>query len=193
MSSSVLLGLGSNSRYEGKKPVELLANACSLLGSVVTNIKMSSIYETKAMYVEDQENFFNMAVYGDLEESISPFTLLDEIHRIEALLGRDRSKEIRFGPRSLDIDIEDFFINQNGEQNNIVLNTENLILPHPRMHERAFVLIPSLEIFNKYADEKNRETFSSYLKNVEGQKIQKCPESVQKIFKQYYEQYSFGK
>ena len=183
MSNYVLLGIGSNCEYKGFKPVELLLQACTLLSATIKNMKFSSIYETKAMYVEDQDNFYNMVVYGEIEDSLSPFALLDEIHRIEALLGRDRSKEIRFGPRSLDIDIEDFFIAENGSQKSLCLNTENLILPHPRMKERAFVLIPALEIFSEYADEKIRETFLSYSKNVQDQKIQKCPEYIQKKFK----------
>lgn len=118
-------------------------------------MKISSIYRTKAMYVTDQNDFFNMAVLGYVSESFSPFSLLEEIHKIEAECGRNRSLEIRFGPRSLDIDIEIF--------GNQTIQTSELQIPHPRLKERSFILTPMLEILPVSADCINREKIAGYL------------------------------
>lgn len=173
---SVLLGLGSNRTYGGKKPVELLAAGCVELKKVLRSPVFSRIYESKAMYVENQDNFYNMAVKGFVEDSADPFWLLNEIHKIENLFGRDRSKEIRFGPRPLDIDVEEFGL--------IKMNVEpDLILPHPRIKERQFVLLPALEILNENADEILRKQFLSYLETLPDQGVCLCPEETQSLFK----------
>lgn len=147
----VLLGLGSNRAFAGKTPLELLEGACGALSALLKDFKCSSVYKTKAMYVEDQEDFYNMAVTGFVDEEYSPFQLLSDIHRIEAEFGRDRSKEIRFGPRSIDIDIELF--------GNQTINTEELQIPHIRATERAFVMVPALEILDELADKNVRERY----------------------------------
>ena len=110
------------------------------------------------MYYENQDDFYNMALSGFLDDAILPEVLLEKIHLIEKEFGRNREKEIRNGPRSLDIDIE--YIE------GLSLNTENLKIPHPKIKERAFVLVPVLEILDKTADEKLMEEFSSYLQNL---------------------------
>jgi 2-amino-4-hydroxy-6-hydroxymethyldihydropteridine diphosphokinase len=94
----------------------------------------SSIYETDPVGYTDQDNFLNMAV--ELETSLTANRLLEVCLKIEKELGRKR--EIKWGPRTLDLDILLF--------NNENIEAENLIIPHPRMHERAFVLIPLLEL-----------------------------------------------
>lgn len=135
--------------------VEILQKACLELKSLLENPFFSSVYKTKAMYVEDQNDFYNMAVVGFVPDELSPYKLLSDINEIEAKYGRNRSKEIRFGPRSLDIDIELF--------SNLTINDTKLEIPHPRLKERAFVLIPALEILDKNADELIREEWTSYL------------------------------
>lgn len=172
---TVLLGLGSNRTYCEKKPAELLALACVELKKVLHSPRFSRLYETKAMYVENQENFYNMVVKGFVEDSADPFWLLNEIHRIENMYGRDRSKEIRFGPRSLDIDIEEF--------GSVSMNIEpELVLPHPRIKERQFVLIPALEILDENADEILRKKFSEYVKALPDQGVHLCPDETQDLF-----------
>lgn len=141
----VLLGLGSNKGFDGKSCLEILSYACHDLASLLKNVIVSSVYKTKAMYVTNQDDFYNMVVCGFVSEEYNPFTLLDEIHIIENKYGRDREKEIRFGPRSLDIDIEIF-----GDDK---INTVDLQIPHIRFAERAFVLVPMLEILQKDADD----------------------------------------
>ena len=131
----VYLGLGSNTKFHDESSLTLLEKACSALKEIMTDVKVSSVYRTKPMYVEDQDDFYNMVVSGQVSDDEDPFEFLKKINKIEADFGRDRNKEIRFGPRSLDIDIEIF--------GNQTINTEILQIPHPRVKERAFVLYPS--------------------------------------------------
>ena len=154
----VLLGLGSNKEFHGKRPLELLQCACRELACLLNSPRFSSVYKTRAMYVEDQDDFYNMAACGFVPDSMTAFELLKKVNDIEARYGRDRSQEIRFGPRPLDIDIELF-----GDQ---TINTPELQIPHPRIAERAFVLVPALEILTDSADVTTREKFTAYLKNL---------------------------
>lgn len=154
----VILGLGSNRNYNGLTSLQILSKACTSLSEILSFITLSSVYISKPMYYENQDNFYNMALSGFLDDDILPEVLLEKIHLIEKEFGRNREKEIRNGPRSLDIDIE--YIE------GLSLNTENLKIPHPKIKERAFVLVPVLEILDKTADEKLMEEFSSYLQNL---------------------------
>lgn len=160
----VLLGLGSNISYAGKAPVNLLACACVRLMRILKTPVFSSIYKTKARYVTDQADFYNMAVRGFVGNNVTPHALLEEINKIEAEYGRDRSHEIRFGPRPLDIDIELF--------GNEIVNDADLVIPHPRMHERAFVLIPALEILTDSADLLYREKYAAELARLPDQGVE---------------------
>ena len=101
-------------------------------GLMVSSV--SSIYETAPVGFMDQADFLNMVVC--VETGLAAPELLGICQNIELGLGRIR--DIRWGPRTADLDILLF--------NNDNIETENLIVPHPRMHERAFVLIPLLEI-----------------------------------------------
>jgi 2-amino-4-hydroxy-6-hydroxymethyldihydropteridine diphosphokinase len=78
----------------------------------------------------------NLAI--SVETTLSPHELLARAHDIELRLGRDRTHEKRNGPRTADIDIIAY--------DDVTLNEPNLTLPHPRMFERAFVLVPLAEI-----------------------------------------------
>lgn len=142
----VALGLGSNRSFDGLSCMQILQGAVSELKKLLTGLEFSGVYKTRAMYYEDQDDFYNMAVlgYADDDGEKGAFELLDAIHKIEARFGRDRSAEIRNGPRSLDIDIELY-----GDK---TINAENLTVPHPRLKERAFVLVPLVEILAKDAD-----------------------------------------
>lgn len=160
---SVVLGLGSNRTYRGKTPVETLESACACLSKLLVSPVFSSIYRTRALYVIDQDNYYNMIIKGGVSDTMTPHCLLEKIHGIEAQYGRDRSKEIRFGPRTLDIDIELF-----GSE---IVNTAELVIPHLRMKERAFVLIPLLEILRDSADEVIREKYAAYAAQLSDQEV----------------------
>jgi 2-amino-4-hydroxy-6-hydroxymethyldihydropteridine diphosphokinase len=95
---------------------------------------VSSVYETAPVGIKEQRAFLNMALGG--ATSLDPRDLLNVILDIERDLGRER--DIRWGPRTIDIDILTFGDN--------VISKPELQVPHPRMKERAFVLIPLAEI-----------------------------------------------
>ena len=95
---------------------------------------LSSIYETEPVDYEDQPDFINCVV--EIETSIPPFDLLIFLQRVETAIGRERIEEQ--GPRVIDLDIIFY--------NNLVIEIEDLIIPHPRAHFRRFVLEPLFEI-----------------------------------------------
>ena len=118
------------------------------------------------MYVTDQDDFLNMAVAGFVDEKVvTPSSLLDKIHAIEAELGRNRAAEIRNGPRSIDIDIE-LWGNEKISFEDAKNPMRNLEIPHPRLKERAFVLIPMLEISGEFADFINGDVFADALSKI---------------------------
>ena len=149
----VALGLGSNKSYGGMSCLQILRAAVAELDKLFTGLECSGVYKTRAMYYLDQDDFYNLAVLGYVDDKASAFDLLETIHKIEARYGRDRSKEIRNGPRSLDIDIELY-----GSQ---TISAENLLVPHPMLKERAFVLVPLVEILAKDADNIKWKGFGS--------------------------------
>lgn len=172
------MGLGSNKSYNNKTPLELLAAAGEELCLLMENVHFSSVYKTPAMYVTDQEDFYNAAAVGYVADDTDAFDFLKKINQIEAKYGRDRDREIRFGPRSLDIDIELF-----GDEH---IDSPTLQIPHIRMEERAFVLIPSIEVLKYSADEIVREKYIKCLEAVEKTggaegiiKLQEFPKAVE--------------
>lgn len=123
MSVRAFLSLGSNL---GDRRT-LLRDAVDSLPDVVA---VSPVYETAPVGGPDQENFLNLVV--QLETSLDPYQLLGVCHRIES--SAERVREIRWGPRTLDIDI----IWMDG----VSMDEERLTIPHPRWKERRFVLAP---------------------------------------------------
>ena len=95
----------------------------------------SRIYTTEPVDYEDQDWFINMVV--KLETTNDPFELLENIKSVQRAAGRKRDV-IRFGPRVLDLDIIFF--------DDLVLDSNRLVVPHPRMHQRRFVLKPICDI-----------------------------------------------
>ena len=96
----------------------------------------SSDYRTPPWGVEDQPPFVNLAIAVDT--SLTPHALLARAQAVEHALGRERTKERRWGPRPVDIDLIAY--------DDLALETPDLTLPHPRLFERAFVLVPLAEI-----------------------------------------------
>ncbi|WP_303984452.1 2-amino-4-hydroxy-6-hydroxymethyldihydropteridine diphosphokinase [Niallia circulans] len=130
--NKVYLSLGSNigDRLEYiREAVQMLHNQEE---TKVVNI--SSVYETDPVGYEEQALFLNIVI--QVETSLNPLSLLEQCQKIESELGRKRI--IRWGPRTIDLDILLY------NQENIV--SEKLIIPHPRIEERAFVLVPLIEI-----------------------------------------------
>lgn len=128
----VYLSIGTNmgERYEN------LQYAVTLLKEKegIKLICVSSVYETAAVGYTEQADFLNIAVH--LKTDVSSADMLKICQSIEQELGRVR--EFRWGPRIIDLDI--LLYNQEN------IETECLTVPHPRMYERAFVLVPLVEI-----------------------------------------------
>jgi 2-amino-4-hydroxy-6-hydroxymethyldihydropteridine diphosphokinase len=127
---NVYLGLGSNL---GDRDANLRA-ALDRLGEFIQVGRVSSVYETEPLLVEDQPLFHNLVCAG--QTPLDPFSLLRTLKRIESALGRVPGP--RYGPRVIDIDILLF--------DDLAQTTPELTIPHPAMLERAFVLIPLAEI-----------------------------------------------
>jgi 2-amino-4-hydroxy-6-hydroxymethyldihydropteridine diphosphokinase len=128
--NSVTLALGTNL---GDRPANL-RSAIAALPPAVTVLEQSRVYETLPWGVTEQPSFLNMVITG--ETDLTPQELLKNLKELETRLGRIPS--IHYGPRKIDIDI--LFYDA------LILDTPQLILPHPHMHERAFVLVPLAEL-----------------------------------------------
>ena len=117
---------------------ETFDRAIAMLGAegAVRLIARSSDYRTPPWGVADQPPFINAAII--VVTSLDPHALLTRALAVERALGRNRAKERRWGPRSIDIDILAY--------DDIVLCEPDLTLPHPRLFERGFVLLPLAEI-----------------------------------------------
>jgi 2-amino-4-hydroxy-6-hydroxymethyldihydropteridine diphosphokinase len=127
----VYIGIGSNL---GDRHANCIYSI-DLLGEKGTIVrKKSSLYETDPWRMKDQPKFLNMAV--EIETDLSPEHLLVFVKKIEKKMGRKES--FQWGPRLIDLDILLY--------DNIVINKEDLKIPHPLMHERDFVLRPLYEI-----------------------------------------------
>lgn len=137
----VVLGLGANVG----DALARLAAAVELLGDIegLAIEEVSSVYATPPWPPPEdprhvpQDDYLNLVVRA--RAVISPEMLLAATQELEALLGRDRSREQRWGPRPIDIDVL-----VHGDE---VRSREELTVPHPRITERAFVLIPLLEVW----------------------------------------------
>lgn len=128
--ADVFIGIGSNigDREENiRKAISLIKEKCKIL-------KMSPLYETEPVGYRKQGWFLNCAV--KVKTDLKPQKLLEFLQSIEKRLGRVRT--IKNGPRTIDLDILFY-----GKK---IINEDNLIVPHPRLHERLFVLEPLNDI-----------------------------------------------
>ncbi|KYG91011.1 2-amino-4-hydroxy-6-hydroxymethyldihydropteridine pyrophosphokinase [[Bacillus] sp. KCTC 13219] len=135
--NDVFLSIGTNI---GEREANL-QQAVQLLQAQVEVVKVSSIYETAPVGYTDQPSFLNIAVHVRTTRSATEMLALCQA--IENELGRVR--DIRWGPRIIDLDILLF--------NQEIIATEHLLVPHPRMYERAFVVVPLVEISESFESE----------------------------------------
>jgi 2-amino-4-hydroxy-6-hydroxymethyldihydropteridine diphosphokinase len=133
--SDVFVGLGGNL---GDREA-LLAEALRKLDATsgITVERISSLYETKPVGQIPQPDFLNLV--AKLTTNLPPYALLNTCLRIETELGRERRE--RWGPRTVDLDVL--------WCEGVAQADEKLTLPHPRMHERGFVLVPLAELAPK--------------------------------------------
>lgn len=125
----LLLGGNEGDRHLWlSKAREQIAASCGAI------TRQSSIYETGAWGITDQPDFLNQVVL--IETALDPLTLLHTIQQIEKMLGRQR--DVKWGPRTLDIDILFY--------DDIIVNDPELIVPHPYLQDRRFTLAPLAEV-----------------------------------------------
>ena len=148
--ATVYLALGSNLGDRLKN----LLNAREALPPFITLDKTSKIYETPPWGYTEQPAFLNQVIAG--KTAMLPLELLAAIKKIEAELGRQ--KTFRYGPRSVDIDILMY--------DELILVTSTLVIPHPRMLQRGFVLVPLAEIAPNLVIPGTTRTVKEHLKKV---------------------------
>ena len=129
-----LIALGANLGDARERLHRAVAALCA--GGLVRLLARSSDYSTPPWGVEDQPRFVNLCI--GVETELTPYALLSRAQEVERALGRVREQERRWGPRPVDIDLLTY--------DDVALTTPDLILPHPRLFERAFVLVPLAEI-----------------------------------------------
>lgn len=133
MPHNVYIGLGSN---KGDHRANLMS-ALRMLHEPprVEVVRVSRLLHTRPIG-PPQGMYLNGA--ARLLTMLEPLSVLHRLHEVEAALGRDRSREQRWGPRTCDLDLLLY--------DDLTMKTDELIVPHPRMHERLFVLRPLAEI-----------------------------------------------
>lgn len=126
----VAIALGSNLGPS----VAHMQRALELLAPHLQSIRPSSLYETAPMYVLDQPPFFNAALTAQTE--LGPLALLRTLKSIEMAVGR--LPRVRYGPREIDVDLISY--------GSVMLRSSVLQVPHPKIGERRFVLLPLVEV-----------------------------------------------
>jgi 2-amino-4-hydroxy-6-hydroxymethyldihydropteridine diphosphokinase len=149
------IGMGSNLASEAGTPEVTLAAAALRLESLGRVAARSSLYSTEPVGFADQSRFLNAVVA--LETELEPQALLDALLRIEKEFGRDRSAGIANGPRTLDLDVLLF--------GTLKINEPGIEIPHPRLGDRGFVLIPLNEIASNVEDVRRRKTVTQLLQD----------------------------
>ena len=157
---SILVHLGLGSNLGDRK--EFLSMACNYLSSeVITGFRASSIYESEPLLKMKQSKYFNMVVCG--LTVLSPNDLLKKCQQIEISLGRVHRKH--WGSREIDIDILSY-----GSK---IIDNNDLVIPHPEIQNRSFVLMPMLELSPEWLHPENgitiKELWENWLLKHEGQ------------------------
>jgi 2-amino-4-hydroxy-6-hydroxymethyldihydropteridine diphosphokinase len=132
--AEALVALGGNLGDVRDTLERAIAEFCD--GKEIRLLARSSDYRTPPWGVAEQPPFVNLCIAIDTR--LTPHGLLDRAQAVERSFGRERAKEQRWGPRTLDIDLLAF--------DDVVLDDPDLTLPHPRLFERAFALVPLAEI-----------------------------------------------
>jgi 2-amino-4-hydroxy-6-hydroxymethyldihydropteridine diphosphokinase len=132
--ASALIALGGNVGDVRATFKKAIANICGMTQAAL--LARSSDYSTPPWGDQQQADFINACI--EIETSLDPHALLFTLQKVERKFGRERARERRFGPRTLDLDLLAY--------DDVILQKPELTLPHPRLFERAFVLVPLAEI-----------------------------------------------
>jgi 2-amino-4-hydroxy-6-hydroxymethyldihydropteridine diphosphokinase len=132
--ADVLIALGGNVGDVRATFGKAIGNICGMAQAAL--LARSSDYATPPWGDTRQDRFINACI--EIETSLDPHALLFTLHKIEQIFGRNRVAETRWGPRTLDLDLLAY--------DDVKIDRPELTLPHPRLFERAFVLVPLAEI-----------------------------------------------
>jgi len=157
--AEVFIGIGSN---VGPRE-ENIRRAIVLLSQKAEILSVSSMYETEPMYLEGQRWFINCVVKA--KTKLTPREFLKCLKQVEVMLGREEGE--RYGPRTIDLDLLLY-----GDQ---VVSLEGLAVPHARLRERGFVLVPLVEIEPDLVVPSTGRTVSQLLKELH------CDKQVRKL------------
>ncbi len=134
MPTDVIIGIGSNLADPQQQVLDVIPYLNKIKDTTLT--KQSSLFQTEAVGDTSQQDYINAVV--KLKTSLQPYQLLLELQSIEYAFYRQRLEEVKWAPRTMDLDIILF-----GDS---VQNDSHLTIPHPEMKNRLFVLLPLLEI-----------------------------------------------
>ncbi|OGG13074.1 2-amino-4-hydroxy-6-hydroxymethyldihydropteridine diphosphokinase [Candidatus Gottesmanbacteria bacterium RIFCSPHIGHO2_01_FULL_39_10] len=148
--NTIYLGLGANVG-DKKKHIQ---KAIELLSPKITHLKRAKLYESRAVGFTDQDNFVNTVVEG--KTLLTPQQLFKFVKNIEKEIGR--IYRFRWGPREIDIDILFY-----GDQ---IVHKPDLEIPHPRLPERDFVLVPLLALAPDFVHPKLKKTITQLLQEL---------------------------
>jgi 2-amino-4-hydroxy-6-hydroxymethyldihydropteridine diphosphokinase len=147
------IALGANLPSLAGEPAATLAAAATRIASLGRILARSTLYSTAPVGLVDQPRFVNAVV--TLETNLNPQDLLRALLAIEQEFGRDRSAGIANGPRTLDLDILLY--------DDLTIEAPELQIPHPRLPERAFVLVPLAEMAPAALDPRSGKTAAELL------------------------------
>lgn len=151
-SETLILGLGANRAGPIGPPEATLQWATEQLREFFGPMTVSPVFYTAPQHRSDQPWYYNQVVAGTTDRG--PRRVLRILNHLESVAGRDRSHEVRFGSRTLDLDILMY--------GNLQVSSTDLVIPHPRMHQRAFVLEPLFHIVPDARDPRSGRLWSSY-------------------------------
>lgn len=147
------IALGANLPSSAGEPIDTLVVAVERIGELGLLTARSSLYSTAPVGFSAQPRFLNAVVA--LQTTLPPHKLLEALRKIEIEFGRDRRLYIPNGPRSLDLDIL--------LMNDVCVGEADLTIPHPRLPERIFVLVPLYEIAARVVDPRSHRTIAELL------------------------------
>jgi 2-amino-4-hydroxy-6-hydroxymethyldihydropteridine diphosphokinase len=156
----ILVALGSNQSGPWGNPEQTVKRALAQLNTGPVKVKRAStLIQTAPFGVLNQPNFVNAVAL--IETALSPHTLLCRLHMIERQAGRKRGR--RWGPRTLDLDLLDYHGLQMKQKGQV---QKALVLPHPGIAERVFVLEPIAEIAPRWKHPVNHKTAASMIQKL---------------------------